>query len=125
MSIVTQCDQFTATLMRQVSVVGNEGGVKLSWSIAPRTAAGLPTSIRAEFQEADAEDKRAHGILAERIAYWMFTASDPKVSTEDLVVWTDNSGIVRSCEVTEPSTDTRGRIWDTLVEWDKTMQSRQ
>lgn len=123
MSITSQCDQFTATLKRQVSEIGDEGGVKYTWSTSPRAAEGLATSIRCDMQMATAEDKREYGILAEAIAWFMFCATDPSISTEDLVVWTDNSGKVRSCRVTAPSTDTRGRIWRAIVEWDKTIQA--
>jgi hypothetical protein len=122
MSIASQCDKFTATLKRQVSVVGNEGGVKFTWSTSPRTAAGLATSIRCDMQMATAEDLREYGILAEAISWFMFCATDPLISTEDLVVWTDSSGKTRNCRVKAPSTDTRGRIWRAIVQWDKTIQ---
>lgn len=122
MSIASMCDRFTATLKRQVPVTGTEGGVKLTWATAPRATLGLPTSVRCEMQMASAEEKREYGILDEKIAWFMWTVSDPKISTEDLVVWTDNSGKLRSCRVKGPSTDTRNRIWRSLVEWDKTIQ---
>ena len=69
-------------------------------------------------QTMTSEERIEYGINGERIAWCMYTASDPKLSTEDQVVWTDNSSVTRTCDVIRPSFDMAGRsrVWLTVVE---------
>lgn len=115
MSIISLCDGFEATLKTQVSSKDDSGGVTYTWTTAAR--GDNPTEIDCDMQTMTAEEKSELGITESSIVWAMYTATDPKLQTKDLVIWTDNSSISRTCRVLNPSFDMAGRnrIWKTVV----------
>jgi len=115
MSINSLCDRFDATLKTQVSSKTASGGASFTWTTDAR--GGDPTSVRCDMQTMTAEEKSELGITESKTVWAMYTATDPKLRTKDLVEWTDNSSIERSCQVLNPSYDMAGRnrIWKTVL----------
>ena len=115
MSILSLCSRFDAVLKTQVSSKDEAGGATFTWTAAARGSD--PTSIDCDMQTMTAEEKSELGITESKIAWAMYTATDPKLRTKDLVEWTDNSSIARTCQVINPSFDMAGRnrIWKTVV----------
>jgi hypothetical protein len=117
MSIASMTNRFTATLKRQGGATSAHGDKTYSYSTANRTADGVSTTIQADFQTADADENIQYGIKEDEFSWCMYTASDPKLTTKDQVVWADSGGVERTCRVVGPSFDMAGRgtIWKTMV----------
>lgn len=115
MSILSLCSNFEATLKTQVSTKTVSGGASFDWTTAAR--GDDPTSIDCDMQTMTSEEKSELGITESKTVWAMYTATDPKLRTKDLVEWTDNSSISRSCQVINPSFDMAGRnrIWKTVL----------
>jgi hypothetical protein len=116
MSITSLCNRFAITMERESDTTDAHGGVALTWSTGNR--GGLATTVQADMQTATADERIEYGIRETSVAWCMYTASDPKLETEDRITWTDNSGIARICRVKNPSFDMAGRnsIWRTVVQ---------
>lgn len=110
------CDRFTAALERRASTRTSGGGYSFTYTTGNRGT--KPISVRADFQTMTSEERTEYGLTGEYKLWCMYTASDPKLETEDRVTWTDNSSLSRVCDVVNPSFAMAGRakIWKTIVE---------
>lgn len=117
MSISGMTDDQTATLTRQGATYSDRGAKQLTFSTANRTADGLSTSISATFHVKGSDEKIAYGVKESNMLWHMYTSTDPVLSTEDQVQWTDNGSVARAARVVGPSYDMAGKgtIWKTAV----------
>jgi flagellin-like hook-associated protein FlgL len=117
MTVSSMTNWFTATLKRQANTTSVNGDKVLAFSTANRTTDGVPTSVSATFQTATSEEKIAYGVKETNMAWRMYASSDPELTTEDQVSWTDSGSIARVCRVVGPSFDMAGKatIWKAIV----------
>src|SRR5690349_4426129 len=116
MSLAGLCSRDSGTAKRLVTTRGTAGGQSRTYTTAGRGS--LPTDITCRLQEIDADEKREFGVRGERRAWKVQCVTDPTLTVEDSLEFTDADGVDRTTRVIRPSRnlDGQGRLWTTVVE---------
>jgi hypothetical protein len=92
---------------RNIPIQGSRGEKELNYTTINRGS--LPTSIKCDLQTLDSEERIAFGVKSGNQSWKLYTAVDPKLGVQDLIVFKDNSGTTRTADVIRPSADSAGR----------------
>lgn len=116
MSIKSLTSDYTVTINRVSETKDGMGGPTRTYNTTNRGT--LPTSIECALQSLDAEERVAYGVRASSESWMMFTDTDPRMDTQDQIVFTDDSGVSHTAFCTGRSIDESGKnkVWTTVVE---------
>lgn len=116
MSLDALCSRDTATVKRYSITQGDAGGQVRTATTAARGS--LSTSVTCRIQPLSVDERREFGVRAERAAWKLHTTTNPNLTVEDVVEFTDNDEVSRTADVINPSrnADGQGRLYTTILE---------
>lgn len=122
MSLTAGCARDSITVGRLVTSTGLAGGSSRSFTSGIGRGS-LGTSYDCRIQEISADTRAEYGIKGNRRAWKLLFVSNPSLTEEDHVFFTNNDGDDFEARIIKPSRDidNQGRIWAAVVEHVSTM----
>ncbi len=116
MSIKSFTDQTAITIKRKVTTQGGAGGQgAISYTTAQRTTDGVATSTTAWVTTIKASENIKFGVRSDTLVWKALFATNPVLTSEDLLEFTDNNSTTRSVRCLHRSEDVGGmgleRLW--------------
>ncbi len=116
MSIQSQTSRDLVAIERLAVTQSSTGGQVRTYSAANRGS--RPTSVRCRLQALGAEERIQLGVRSEQILWKLLFSSDPQITVEDRLLFTDSDGQSHTARVLEPSRnlDMQNRLYRAVVE---------